>query len=80
MVDYDLSVLGQLQVELHAEAAPHRQVKGFQGVFRHAFVLVVETSVGIVKFVEGGEIRPGQLGSNGPQPQHQDHYHNRQQY
>ena len=78
MVDHHLAVPGQLQVELHAKAAPHRQVEGHEGVLRHTLVLVVEAPVGVVKPVKGREIRPGQRGGNGPQPEQHPRRHNPQ--
>lgn len=71
VVDHHLAVLGQLHIQLHAEAAPGRQLKGHQGVLRHALLPVVQAPVGVVVLVEGGEIRLGELGPNGPQPQQQ---------
>ena len=71
VVDHHLAVLGQLHIQLHAEAAPGCQLKGHQGVLRHALLPVVQAPVGVVVLVEGGEIRLGELGPNGPQPQQQ---------
>ena len=52
--DHHLSVLGELDVQLHAVARLCGQLKGLQGVFRDAFIPVVQAPVGKVHAHKGG--------------------------